>query len=124
MYHAPTWATVSGGADAPPARGRGEEPADPLRGWQRVAVRASDERTCELHLANLSPASRALLLSQAGQFAARAIPYSPPRNRNLGGGSRCAPPISGTLFVRVGGVLEIGGDSPGQGHEGRVQGYM
>ena len=42
----------------------------------------------------------------------------------LGGGSRCAPPISGTLFVRVGGVLEIGGDSPGQGHEGRVQGYM
>ena len=27
---------------------------DPLRGWQRVAIRASDERTCALHLANLS----------------------------------------------------------------------
>ena len=94
-------AAVSGGADAPAARGHGEEPAD---GWQRVAVRASDERTCELHLANLSPASRALLLSQAGQFAARAITYSPPLVIGiLGGGSRCAPPISGTLFVRVGG---------------------
>ena len=62
---------VSGGAEAPPARGRVAEPADPLRGWRRVPARASDERICELHPANLPPAARALLLSQAGPVAAR-----------------------------------------------------
>ena len=39
---------------------------DYLRGWQRRASRACDERALETHVADLSPASRALLLSQAG----------------------------------------------------------
>ena len=79
LYDAPPWSAVSGGAEAPIARGRGEELADPLRGWQRVAARASDVRICELHLANLPPASRALLLSQAGPCASRTITVLPTR---------------------------------------------
>ena len=52
----------------------------PFKGWQRLAARACEERAFETHLSELSPASRALLLSQAGPFAARAhqCPAHPP----------------------------------------------
>ena len=58
-YDPPTWAAVSGGADAPHARGHGEE---------HVRVASS-----------LSPAPRALLLSQARPSAACAITALPTR---------------------------------------------
>ena len=54
-------------ADGPPSTA---EPCDRLRGWQRRAAHACDERAFETFFLNLSPASRALLLSQAG-------PHSP-----------------------------------------------
>ena len=49
----------------------------PFKGWQRLAARACEERAFETHLSELSPASRALLLSQTGPFAARAINVLP-----------------------------------------------
>ncbi|OLQ07106.1 hypothetical protein AK812_SmicGene9518 [Symbiodinium microadriaticum] len=62
--------------DLPGLHSRHDEPADFLRGWQRRASHACDERTLETHLADLSPASRALL-SQAGPHAARAFAVLP-----------------------------------------------
>ena len=50
---------------------------EPLRGWQRLAAAAGDERALELHLSHLDAASRALLLSQAGPHAARALTVFP-----------------------------------------------
>ena len=46
---------------------------DYLRGWQRWASRACDERVLETHFTDLSPASRALLLSQARPHPGRVI---------------------------------------------------
>ena len=65
-YDAPAWASLLDASDAPPARGCAFEPGDALRGWQRQAAGACDERACETHLSDLTLASRALLLSQAG----------------------------------------------------------
>ena len=45
--------------------------------WQRHAARTCGERACETHLAELSPASRALLLPQAGPLSARAFTVAP-----------------------------------------------
>ena len=70
-YDAPTWDMLASPHTAPAPRAPGDEPGDHLRGWQRQAARACDERACVTHLAELSPASRALLLSQAGPQAAR-----------------------------------------------------
>ena len=61
----------------PDSRSRGDEPVDFLRGWQRTAAHACDERALETHLADLSLASRALLLSQAGPHSARAFTVLP-----------------------------------------------
>ena len=47
------------------------DPCDHLRGWQRRAAHACDERAFETAFSNLSPASRALLLSQAGPHSSR-----------------------------------------------------
>ena len=55
-----------------PPRGDGH-----LRGWQRAAVAACDERALETHLPHLTPASRALLLSQAGLHSGRALTVLP-----------------------------------------------
>ena len=52
----PKWSVAA--ALAPP-HGHGH-----LRGWQRAAVAACDERALETHPSHLNPASRALLLSQ------------------------------------------------------------
>ena len=44
-----------------------------LRGWQRTAAHVCDERALETRLADLSTASRALLLSQEGPHSARVL---------------------------------------------------
>ena len=73
----PAWETAAGLAGPPPQAPRGDEPADHLRGWQRHAASACDERAFETHLSHLSPASRALLLSQAGPHSSRALNVLP-----------------------------------------------
>ena len=78
-YEAPDWAVICSGAAAPPAPDRDDDPW-PFRGWQRSAARACDERTYETHLSHLTSASRALLLSQAGPFASRALNLLPTRD--------------------------------------------
>ena len=74
-YAVPAWDEAL--SDLPGLHSRHDEPADFLRGWQRRASHACDERALETHLADLSPASRALLLSQAGPHAARAFTVLP-----------------------------------------------
>ena len=74
-YAVPAWDEAL--SDLPGLHSRHDEPADFLRGWQRRASHAGDERALETHLADLSPASRALLLSQAGPHAARAFTVLP-----------------------------------------------
>ena len=54
----PTWDMLASPHTAPAPRAPGDEPGDHLWGWQRHAARACDERACETHLAELSPASR------------------------------------------------------------------
>ena len=70
----PPWETAAGPAGAPPHAPRGDEGADHLRGWQRHAASACDERALFSHL---SPASRALLLWQAGPHSSRALSVLP-----------------------------------------------
>eukprot|EP00439_Symbiodinium_sp_Y106_P054096 s1350_g7.t1 len=71
----PDWAAVyTGSAAAPPPRSHDPWP---FKGWQRFASRAC---AFETHLTNLTPASRALLLSQAGPVAARAVNVLPTRD--------------------------------------------
>ena len=65
---------IPGQADLRP---RGDEPSDCLRGWQRTAAHSCDERALEMQLSALTPASRALLLSQAGPHSARALTVPP-----------------------------------------------
>ena len=69
----PEWGSTQVEAQASVEREFGE----PLRGWQRLAAAAGDERALELHLSHLDAASRALLLSQAGPHAARALTVLP-----------------------------------------------
>ena len=77
-YDAPGWDAQGAGPPAPDVQRPGEDSGPwPFKGWQRLAARACDERAFETHLSELSPASRALLLSQAGPFAARAINVPP-----------------------------------------------
>jgi len=73
-YAAPQWDAVPA---APPAVPRNDEAGDHLRGWQRPAAHACDERALETHFATLSPASQALLLSQTGPHASRCICVMP-----------------------------------------------
>ena len=75
MATVPEWNEAMSTAPRPPSQQ--DEPADFLRGWQRRASHACDERALETHLADLSPASRALLLSQAGPHSARALMVLP-----------------------------------------------
>ena len=75
-YAVPAWDEAL--SDLPGLHSRHDEPADFLRGGQRRASHACNERALETHLADLSPASRALLLSQAGPHAARAFTVLPP----------------------------------------------
>ena len=49
-------------------------------GWQRLAAHACDKHACEMHFFDVTPASRALLLSQAGLSAARALNVTPSRD--------------------------------------------
>ena len=72
-YGVPDWGSTQVEAQASVEREFGE----PLRGWQQLAAAAGDERALELHLSHLDAASRALLLSQAGPHAARALTVFP-----------------------------------------------
>ncbi|OLQ08844.1 hypothetical protein AK812_SmicGene7597 [Symbiodinium microadriaticum] len=79
-FEAPDWADLcSGAATAPPDPDHADDPW-PVKGWQRSAARACDKRAYETHLSDLTPASRALLLSQAGPFASRALNLMPTRD--------------------------------------------
>ena len=79
-FEAPAWADLcSGAATAPPDPDHADDPW-PVKGWQRSAARACDKRAYETHLSDLTPASRALLLSQAGPFASRALNLMPTRD--------------------------------------------
>ena len=49
------------------------EPGDPIRGCQRHASQPADERAAEMLFTTLTPASQALLHSQAGCYAGRAF---------------------------------------------------
>ena len=70
----PNWEeTMLAPADAPSRT----EPCDHLRGWQRRAAHACDERAFETFFSSLSPAARALLLSQAGPHSSRALTVLP-----------------------------------------------
>ena len=70
-FDAPGWSTGSA-----PRQGH----RWPFKGWQRLAAHTCDKRAFEMHLADLTPASRARLLSQAGPFAARAFNITPARD--------------------------------------------
>ena len=73
-YAASGWGEVM----QPPAEAsRRDDLCDHLRGWQRRAAHACDERAFETAFSNLSPASRALLLSQAGPHSSRALTVLP-----------------------------------------------
>ena len=93
-FAAPVWPTVLDVAAAPPREG-GDDPGNALQGWQRRAARACDERACETHLSDLPPASRALLLSQAGPRSARAFTVSPTHE--------CAYPVPSSVSFYSGG---------------------
>ena len=66
-FPVPDWSVAAAPAAPHPPHGDGH-----LRGWQRTAVAACDEPALETHLSHLNPASRALLLSQAGPHSGRA----------------------------------------------------
>ena len=72
-FPTPLW----GESSAAPAPHLAQAAEETLRGWQRAAASAGDERAFETHLSQLDPASRALLLSQAGPHAARAFTAFP-----------------------------------------------
>ena len=74
-FEAPAWGEAF--VDHAVPTDREDEPEDFLRGWQRRAARACDERALETHLPELTTASRALLLSQAGPHAARVFTVLP-----------------------------------------------
>ena len=77
----PTWQAVSNGArpeqDADGDREHAFEPGGQSRGWQSQAAEHEDAKEHRQLLASLDPASRALLLSQAGPMAARALTVLP-----------------------------------------------
>ncbi len=69
-FQVPPWASLLT-APPPPATETEDEPLDLTRGWQRAASRAVDDTACAQLLPLIDPASRAMLESQAGPFAAR-----------------------------------------------------
>ena len=72
----PTWDALAVGGRPPPAlveRTLGE----PLRGWQRAAAACLDASACTSLLSDLDPASRPLMLSQAGPGGSRALTALP-----------------------------------------------
>ena len=73
-YTVPNWEEAMRPFSDAPSR---EEPYDHLRGWQRRAAHACDERAFETFFSSPSPASRALLLSQAGPHSSRAFTVLP-----------------------------------------------
>ena len=78
-FQAPSWASIAAGAR--PAQNSDDELmdglGDPVRGWQRDASEARDAVERDDLLSDLDPPSRALMLSQAGPMAARALTAIP-----------------------------------------------
>ncbi|CAE7311141.1 unnamed protein product, partial [Symbiodinium sp. KB8] len=78
-FRAPAWDAAFADAAFPPDRavedGAG---VDYLRGWQRRASRACEERALETHFPDLSPASQALLLLKPAYTPAVCLRSSPP----------------------------------------------
>ena len=76
-YNPPSWRETL--AEGPPTHNNPEH-GDQLRGWQRHATQAAEERAAEVLLTTLPQASQALLHSQAGCYGGRAfaaLPTSP-----------------------------------------------
>ena len=77
-FRTPAWDTSLGNVALPPDTAVEDgDGVDYLRGWQCRASRACDERALETHFTDLSPASRALLLSQAGPHSGRVFTVRP-----------------------------------------------
>ena len=68
----PPWAEVARGGRAAP-HGGGRDFGGPLRGWQRSATASLDKTVLGRLCRDLDPASRALLLSQAGLGGPQAV---------------------------------------------------
>ena len=114
----PPWESLLGG-QRPPAAPEPRTHGDTLRGWQRAAVACQDRTACESLLSDLDPASRALLLSQAGPGGPRAVTALPtaPEFRMP---SECmrvlllrrlrAPLPHAPRRCRCGGALDVWGD--------------
>ena len=83
-------------AAAPPAREGRDDAGDALRGWQRRAARACDERACETHLSDLPPASRALRSRKQGLTLLAPSPFRPPTRP-------CAYPVPSSVSFYSGG---------------------
>ena len=73
-FAVPPWEALS--AAPPPHPNDGRLP-DPARGWQRAACHARDNAEFAALLSTLDTAGRALMLSQAGTHASRAITAFP-----------------------------------------------
>ena len=117
-FQVPPWESLLGG-QRPPAAPEPRTHGDTLRGWQRAAVACQDRTACESLLSDLDPASRALLLSQAGPGGPRAVTALPtaPEFRMP---SECmrilllrrlrAPLPHAPRRCRCGGALDVWGD--------------
>ena len=91
---------------APPGPfSRNDEPAGTLRGWQRGAAHACDERAIETHLADLSPASRALLLEVRARWDSEAATFLRLLARARAAGTQAA------WVLRWSGVISIAAQS-------------
>ena len=73
----PAWDEVMTGPAPRQPQPHPSEPGDFRRGWQRHADHVCDQRALEMLLPHLDPASRALLLSQAGPYGGRVFTVLP-----------------------------------------------
>ena len=76
-FEAPSWDRLVEGGKRPPGAANERVPGESLRGWQRSAAASLDASACAGLFLDLDPASRALMLSQAGPCGARALTALP-----------------------------------------------
>ena len=75
-YVVPGWDALLAGGE-PPREPAERDHGDTLRGWQRTAAACLDKSACASLYSDLDPASRALMLSQAGPGGSLAITVLP-----------------------------------------------
>ena len=75
-YMVPGWDALLAGGE-PPREPAERDHGDTLRGWQRAAAACLDKSACASLYSDLDPASRALMLSQAGPGGSLAITVLP-----------------------------------------------